>query len=73
MQAHAGKCKWKNECELEAIVGYVDKPNADIRSRKYIVRWKGYSQEDDSLLPFSNLHPETVIDFEMDNNCYDHE
>ena len=68
MQVHAGRCKWKDEFEVDCIVGH----RGPIVARQYKIRWKGYSEEYDTFEPRSNIHPELIKDYEIDNNVYVH-
>ena len=38
MKVHAGRCEWKDEFEVEAIVGH----RGPTVARQYKIRWKGY-------------------------------
>ena len=67
MQVHAGRCRWKDECELEKIVECV----GPILKRRYKVRWKGYGPEEDTWQSRTSLHPQTVKEFEIKAGKYD--
>ena len=66
MQVHADKCEFKDEFEVDKILAC----EGHICSRKYKIRWKGYTEEDDSWVARSNVHPECIRDFELANGLY---
>ena len=68
MLAHASRCEWKNEFEVERILSC----RGPLCSRQFKIRWKGYLEEDDTWENRTNLHPEAIKDFETVNNLYDH-
>ena len=68
MLVHAGRCEWKNEFEVDSIVGH----RGPIVVRKYKVRWKGYSADYDTFEPRDNIHPDLIKEYEVENNVYVH-
>ena len=44
MLAHAGRCEWRNEFEVERILAC----RGPMHARQYKIRWKGYQEEDDT-------------------------
>ena len=66
LKVHAGRCKWKDEFEVEKIVGH----RGPIVARQYKIRWKGYSSDYDTFEPRLNIHPELIKDYEVDNQVY---
>ena len=44
MLAHAGRCEWRNEFEVERILAC----RGLMHARQYKIRWKGYQEEDDT-------------------------
>ena len=63
---HAGRCQWRNEFAVEAILSH----EGHITARQYLIRWQGYSAQHDSWVPRSSLHPETIRDYEMQSGSY---
>ena len=57
MKVHSGKCKHRDVLPLESIVDYENSP----KSRKYRVRWKDYSEDDDTWEKRCNIHPSEVL------------
>ena len=43
-----------------------------MHARQFKIRWKGYQEEDDTWQRRSDLHPDAIKDFEIENNLYDH-
>ena len=41
MQAHAGRCEWRNEFEIERILAH----RGPVHARQYLVRWKNYDTD----------------------------
>ena len=39
--------------------------------RQYKIRWKSYETEDDTWESRSNLHPETIKEYEINQVVYD--
>ena len=66
MHVHAGKCQWRNEFVVEKIL----KHRGPVTARQYLVRWQGYSPQEDSWIPRSNLHPEAIKDYELEVGAY---
>ena len=69
LKIHMGRCEWKDEYQVEAIVGH----RGPLVTRKYKIRWKDYSSDFDTWEPRSNIHPELIKEYEVDNNIYDYE
>ena len=44
-----------------------------LTARQYNIRWKDYTEEYDTWEPRSNIHPELIRDYEIENNVYEHE
>ena len=63
---HAGRCEWRNEFEVERILNC----KGPTCNRMYLLQWKNYSQEHNSWVPRTNLHPEAIKDFEVENGKY---
>ena len=68
MLVHAGRCEWMNGFEVDRLIAC----RGPTCARQYKVRWKGYLPEDDTWEPRSNIHPDTIREFEIENNMYDH-
>ena len=68
MQIHASKCRFKDEYVVESILD----SKGPVWAKKFKVRWRGYGAEADTWEPRSNLHPELIRDFELENNIYAH-
>ena len=66
MLAHAGRCEWGDEYEVERILAC----RGPTCARQFKIRWKNYDQEDDTWEPRSNVHPEAIKEFEIENNLY---
>ena len=69
MLIHAGGCEWKDEFEVEHIAGH----RGPITARQYLIHWKNYSEEYDTWEPRSNIHPELIREYELENEVYAHE
>ena len=69
MKVHAGKCVWANEYEVERIID----SKGPTCARRFLIRWKGYSSDSDTWEPRSNVHPETIAEYEKENDCYDYD
>lgn len=71
MKCHAGKCKYRNEYEVDRILevrGATGSPG-----REFKIRWKGYyGPDDDTWEKRKNLHPELINEFLHANELYDH-
>ena len=66
---HEGRCEWKNELEVDSIVGHDD---GDMFKRKYMVKWKGYEDEaDNTLEKRSNIHYELIREYELKAGIYE--
>ena len=66
LQVHEGRCQWKNEFVVKKILSH----KGPVTARMYLVRWQGYSSQEDSWIPRSNLHPETIKNYEMSAGAY---
>ena len=64
---HTSKCEWSNEYEVDEIVDH----KGPITSRKYKIRWKGYSNEWDTWEPRGSIHPQLIRDYETQVGIYD--
>lgn len=60
MQMHVGKCEWKDEYEIEGPT----------TNRSYLLKWKGYSAEENSWVTRLNLNPQTIGDYEKRSDTY---
>ena len=69
MKIHAGRCEWRNEYEVEAIVGH----RGPTVVRQYLIRWKCYDSEYDTFEPRSNVHPDLIKEYELDKGVYIHD
>ena len=69
MLVHAARCEWRNEFELEKIVNH----RGPITRRSYLVKWKGYPEDENSWVPRSNLHPQTIEDYERAAGAFVHD
>ena len=67
MKIHASKYKWKNEFKVQKIMGI----RGNITTRQYLIRWDDYSEDFDTWEPRSNIHPDLIKDFEIENGHYD--
>ena len=61
-----GRCEWKDEFEVEAIVGH----RGPTVARQYKIRWKGYGPEYDTFERKNNVHPELITDYEKAKGVY---
>ena len=68
LHVHQAKCKWKDEFAVDQIINH----KGPTTNRKYLIRWENYSHEWDSWVPRSNLHPDTIKDYETETGCYVH-
>ena len=68
LNIHMSKCEWADEFEVHKIVGH----KGPTTSRKYKIRWKGYSSEWDTWEPKSCIHPQSIIEYEKQVGIYDH-
>ena len=66
---HAGKCKWRNEFEVEKILDCEGPPT----NRKYLIKWEGYSSEHNLWVPRYDIHPAAIIEFEKANGFFDYQ
>ena len=66
MLAHAGRCEWSNECEVERLL----ECRGPTCGRQYKIRWKDCDQDEDTWEPRGNVHPEAIKEFETENNLY---
>ena len=69
MKIHSGTCKWKDEYEVESIIGH----RGPVVMRWYKIRWKGFTEEYDTYEPRVNVHPDLIRDYEIDNDVYVHD
>ena len=60
MLIHAGRCEWKDEFEIERIVSH----RGPVTNRSYLIKWKGYSEVENSWVTRSNIHPQKIDDYE---------
>ena len=67
LKVHMGRCSWKDEFEVEKIVGH----RGAVVARQYKVRWKDYSPDFDTWEPRSNLHPTLIKEYEITHKVYD--
>ena len=65
---HEGKCPWRHEHRLDKIVDHKGK----VTSRKYLVKWAGHTDADNTWEPRSNVHPERIHQYEKRVGAYDH-
>ena len=66
MLIHAARCEWKDEFEIERIVSH----RGPVTSRSYLVKWKGYTDNDNSWVTRTNLHPKTIEEYEKGAGVY---
>ena len=67
LNIHKSKCAWSDEFEVDKIVGH----KGPTTSRKYKVKWKGYSEQWDTWEPRGSIHPELITDYEKLVGIYD--
>ena len=67
LRVHMGRCPWKDEFEVDRIVGH----RGAVVARQYKVRWKDYSEEYDTWEPRGNIHPDLIKEYEVANGVYD--
>ena len=68
MRIHASRCRYKDEYEVEKILD----SKGPVCAKKFKIRWRGYGPEADTWESRSNVHPELIRDFELENGCYNH-
>ena len=66
LKVHAGQCKWKDEFEVEEIVGH----RGPTVARQYKIRWKGYGPDYDTFERRNNVHPELISEYEKAKGVY---
>ena len=66
MLIHAGTCQWKDEFEMDKIISH----RGPITNRSYLVKWKGYTDEENSWVTRLNLHPQSIEDYERRSGAY---
>ena len=69
LQIHVGRCEWKDEAPIERILAC----EGHICNRTYKVRWAGFTEDADTWLSRSCLHPDAIKDFELANGLYVHD
>ena len=66
MLIHAGTCEWKDEYEIEGVLNH----RGPVTNRSYLVKWKGYSNDENSWVSRLNLHPQVIKDYERKSGAY---
>ena len=69
MQIHAGKCAMKDVFEVDCITAH----RGPITARQYRIHWKGYPDSEDEWLSRTNIHWETIRDYELQSGAYVHD
>ena len=69
-KCHAGRCDKRDIYEVERILAV--KGETGSPKRRFLIRWKGYGQDDDTWEPRKNLTRDLVNDFLLANGLYDH-
>ena len=68
MRVHAGKCSHKQTHYMEkilAVEGECGDPN-----RRFLIRWFGYGEEEDTWEPYSSIDPQAIKEFLLSNGKY---
>lgn len=66
IKVHEGRCEWCHEFKVEAIVGH----RGPVVVRQYKIRWEGCTNEYDTHKSRSNIHPELIREYELENHVY---
>lgn len=66
MMIHAGTCQWKDEYEIERVLNH----RGPITNRSYLVKWKGYSDDENSWVSRLNLHHQIIKEYELKSGAY---
>ena len=70
LKVHEGRCEWCHEFKVEAVVGH----RGPVVVRQYKIRWEGYAytSEYDTYKSRSNIHPELIREYDLENHVYVH-
>ena len=69
LKIHMAKCKRRDIHIAEKIIGVREKTGSP--KQRFVVRWQGYGEDDDTLEPYSNLPPYMIKEFLIANDEYD--
>ena len=64
---HEGRCEWKNEFVVDSIVDHDD---GDMFKRKYLIKWKGCADNENTWEPRSQVHHELIKEYELAKGIY---